>query len=797
MSFTSHAENPAGLFHDLGLTVPKKSGNASIKCPLPGHQDDNPSFSLKVETGEFDCHGCGESGGPERLARLLSRNDQAACEALLRNGYVVSNNLADQVGRSELRAIRERSQLAETPSLTYYEYTDADEQLLYRVVRRELGERGTQKSFHHEHLDSTSNTWRKGRGGIEAIPFQLPRLIAGVRAEHPIYIAEGEKDVLNLVSAGVVATTNPGGASSWPSGWGDKYFTGAQVVVVVDRDEAGRKWATSLRDDLSESVAGISFVEATSGKDASDHLSAGHSLDQLRAINLDDALRRQWPEAIPLAPPPIEAMPLGDLPPVLREHVTAVATSHQVPTDLVLLADLSQAATVTQGVARVRAGVDWDEELCLFCIGVAQSGERKSAVLREASKPVRDFETERQRDLAPLLAQERVLHDVRAKRVESLKKKAAGAPPVDSKCAEADVLAAHRQLCESTPPSEFRLLADDVTPQALTSLLAEHGALGLISAEGGFFETLAGRYEQGMANIDVVLKAYDGESIRVDRIGREAQVVERPLLTIGLLVQPDVIETAARNRVFVGRGLISRLLLSWPESLVGRRSMSPAAISDRARVGWLQALRALVQLRFPDEKEGDFPHLLQVVPTCEIELLLSSEATEALMCFRTEVEPSIEPTSGRLASIASTASKGPGLAVRVAANLHLLEWGRDGLRKEIGCAHMRAGCDIVRVSLEHHLRLFGHLTETETLKKARVVLSWGSETPGDWHSQSDILAKVRQRAGAPTTARDLQAALDVLTDHGWAQSEETTAGNARKPGRPPLPKWVFRSTEDD
>ncbi len=167
------------------------------------------------------------------------------------------------------------------------------------------------------------------------------------------------------------------------------------------------------------------------------------------------------------------------------------------------------------------------------------------------------------------------------------------------------------------------------------------------------------------------------------------------------------------------------------------------------------------------------------------------------MCFRTEAEPSMDPTFGRLASIASTASKGPGLAVRVAANLHLLEWGRDGLREEIGCAHMQAGCDIVRVSLEHHLRLFGHLTETETLKKARVVLSWGRETPGDWHSQGDILAKVRQRAGAPTTARDLRAALDVLADRGWAQIEETTAGNAGNPGRPRSPKWVFRSTEDD
>ena len=62
----------------------------------------------------------------------------------------------------------------------------------------------------------------------------------------------------------------------------------------------------------------------------------------------------------------------------------------------------------------------------------------------------------------------------------------------------------------------IRLLADDVTPEALTTLLADNrGILSIISTEGGLFDTLSGRYSN-MISIDTVLKAYTGDRIRVD-----------------------------------------------------------------------------------------------------------------------------------------------------------------------------------------------------------------------------------------------------------------------------------------
>ena len=794
MSYIASDENLVGLLADLGIEVRQTTGNASLRCPLPGHEDSTPSFSLKVDTGEFFCHGCDRTGGPETLARLMLEDDHEACRLLIDHGYVVSHELKDIVGPSVLRDMRRDSAPPPAPRLTHYPYPDLDGQVRFRVVRREPGRGGASKSFHQEHFDAASGAWRYGRGGTEPIPFQLPALAGAVAAGDHVYVAEGEKDVLALEGAGAVATTNPGGASSWPAGWGERHFKGASVTVVVDRDEAGKGWARSVQQDLRGAVRSIQFVQAAEGKDAADHLAAGHGVDAFERADLEEATVVPWPEVIPLEEPPIPPMPLADLPEVLREHVTEVAASYQVSTDLVLVADLAQIATVTQGLAVLQVGPDWREELCLYCIGVAPSGERKSAVMEEVSRPIRDYEIEVQQRQASSIQTARALRDVGTKRVDALKKKAAASTGEARKAAEAELMVALHEQGASPTPVESRLLADDATPQALARLLADHGRIGLLGAEGGIFETLAGRYEQGVPNIDVVLKAYGGETCRVDRRGSDPLIIRRPLLSMGLLVQPDVVETAARNRAFVGRGLISRFLLTRPESMVGYRALEDEPVSDRTRVHWLQALRSLAAIGCPEDGEGSFVHFVQASPRYEMRIS-SSETRYELDCFRSEVERELRPQVGRYGSIASTASKAPGLAARIAGNLHLLEGGSQALQSHIPAVLMRAGCDIARASLEHHLRLFGGLAEDIALRQARLVGAWGSERPDTWLPQADILRAVRHRAGAPTSSQDLTAALSVLEDHGHARRDETTARNARKSGRAPLPRWMFRPSD--
>ena len=81
--------------------------------------------------------------------------------------------------------------------------------------------------------------------------------------------------------------------------------------------------------------------------------------------------------------------------------------------------------------------------------------------------------------------------------------------------------------------------------------------MSIISAEGGVFDIFAGQYNKSGTNIDIVLKAHAGDSIRVDRIGRESERVDNPCLTMVISLQDRVVTELFTNDQFRGRGLVA------------------------------------------------------------------------------------------------------------------------------------------------------------------------------------------------------------------------------------------------
>ena len=79
-------------------------------------------------------------------------------------------------------------------------------------------------------------------------------------------------------------------------------------------------------------------------------------------------------------------------------------------------------------------------------------------------------------------------------------------------------------------------------------------------------------------NIDVFLKSYSGDAIRIDRIGRQSELIQKPSLTILLSVQPSVLSSLISNATFEGKGLTTRFLYALPESLIGKRKFNTSPI---------------------------------------------------------------------------------------------------------------------------------------------------------------------------------------------------------------------------
>ncbi len=105
-------------------------------------------------------------------------------------------------------------------------------------------------------------------------------------------------------------------------------------------------------------------------------------------------------------------------------------------------------------------------------------------------------------------------------------------------------------------------------------MAANGEAMSVLSDEGGIFDILSGLYSDGKANIDLFLQAHAGSPVRVDRKSGPPVFMERPVLSMGLTVQPQVIKSICGNKTFRGRGLLGRFLYAIPKSNIGSRAIS-------------------------------------------------------------------------------------------------------------------------------------------------------------------------------------------------------------------------------
>jgi hypothetical protein len=168
------------------------------------------------------------------------------------------------------------------PALARYRYTDAGGKLLFEVVRCEG------KRFLQRRPDPTRKSgWDWKLGEIDRPLYRLPAVIEAVRDGLTVFVAEGEKDVDALVRVGAPATCNPHGAGKWLKSHSEA-LREADVVVIADKDDRGYSHARHVRDSLEGIASRLRIVEAVEGKDASDHLNAGHTIEEFVVI---------WPAA--------------------------------------------------------------------------------------------------------------------------------------------------------------------------------------------------------------------------------------------------------------------------------------------------------------------------------------------------------------------------------------------------------------------------------------------------------------------------------------------------------------------
>jgi replicative DNA helicase len=498
---------------------------------------------------------------------------------------------------------------------------------------------------------------------------------------------------------------------------------------------------------------------------------------------------RGWELPVPFgAIGEVSAFPVEVLPGWLGEYVAGVATATQTPPDLAGMLALAVLATVAAGAVEVEPRSGWREPLCLFVAVGMDAGTRKSSVFSAMTRPVADFEREQAAAALPGITETAVLRRIADQAAATAEAAAGKAPAGKQEEARAEAIARAAEAASLVVPPLPRWLVDDATPEALAGLLATYGRIALLSPEGDVFDQMAGRYNQSSGpNLGVYLKGHAGDLLKVDRRGRPPEYVERPCLTIGLAVQPEVLRGLASRPGFGGRGLLARFLYSLPPSLVGHRQPGtppvPLEVADRYALE-LQALAA--SLNAPAGEGG--PAVLT----------FDAEAGELLLAFERDLEPRLAAGSGDLDHLAGWAAKLAGATCRIAGLLHLASHLRDGWAQPINADTFAATARLAVYLIQHARAVFDLMGADPRVDDARWLLDWMTRTSRTQFSRRD--AHQATPRGRFPKATDLEPALRLLEEHGYLRRlDPEPPRDLHGRGRPASPRFLVnplpRATE--
>lgn len=458
-------------------------------------------------------------------------------------------------------------------------------------------------------------------------------------------------------------------------------------------------------------------------------------------------------------PPPF---PLDALyPESARAYVRAVAASVQVEPALPAMIYLGLAAGCVcyagQGRRLIQPKPDWIEQPNLYVATVLPPGERKSNAFSHLVKPIEEHERALQQDARAVVAQAEAEQRRLRNKLEKAERAAA-----DDDGKSAGVAAIAQQLDSLVVPRVPRLLTDDVTPERLSTLMADHGGRIIVaSAECDLFGTLAGRYsDRGPTNLGPFLKGHAGDLLVVDRQGKPALRIDRPMLSIAMCCQPDALGTMLADPTLRGRGMNDRWLYAKPKALIGTRPKDSPAIPFPVAAEYQRLMRGqLAWEQMPihgpiSTASANDPRIVT----------LSPEARALFDAWREKHERELGP-SGRLGDCPGWGSKLPGSVVRIAGVMTLMG---NPAAMEIDAEIMRASISIGEWLIEHALIVFGDAGLDPDVVKAKRLLGHLRRRGLDSFTKSQAWQWVKG-PGHRTFSRasDLDGPLDVLESHGW------------------------------
>ena len=471
-----------------------------------------------------------------------------------------------------------------------------------------------------------------------------------------------------------------------------------------------------------------------------------------------------WDDPLPLVTNDnLPTFPIEALPPAVADMVLAVTEANQVPVDLPAIMGLAALSASLVGRVKLCLNRSWSETINVFALGLIDSGNRKSSTVKAMTRPLFDIQHELQKQERPLINAAKA----RKKALEDLAKAAANVLRKEPENRDVILRAEQANLAATTftVPELPLLIVSDATPEALGLRLAEQDErLAVFDAEGGGLITMMGGQYGSRPNLDLLLKAHDGDPTTVVRVkNQEPQALVSPQLTIGVLSQPEMLRQVMGVEGAFDRGLVARFMISAPPDPLGQRKSRSAPVPTEVQSAYGGLLSSFVNALWSLVD----PH----------EMTIDPDAVEMLLDFHDEIEPRLAK-EGDLRPLGGFVGKIVGSAARFAALHHLGWYGPRGLVLPITVGSVARGIKLARYAIEHYRYVMAATGFVTEIAIADRIVRWCHRD-----QRSEFTRREAQRELRISRVDEMEGPLRLLEDNGYVRSVgvQHAARTGRKP----------------
>lgn len=435
----------------------------------------------------------------------------------------------------------------------------------------------------------------------------------------------------------------------------------------------------------------------------------------------------------------LQGFPTSSLPTVLSDYLKEVSRTVQVTPDMCALPLISTLSLCVTGKACIQfPGNDHTEPLNLYTVTVASPGQRKSSAYNCFTIPVSDY-----------VKRYNAMHntDIQSNKAERAAIKKQIDKEINSKNFDiSKVRELNEELNKLGELHELRMIVKDITPEALAlELFLQNERIGILDDEGSIFDVLGGLYSGGQANLGIFLEAYDGSPYSILRRTKDPITLNNPLLTMGLMTQPEHFTDILSNKQFSGRGLIHRFLFAFPSSKTGFQTLSTGNIVSSIKNNYIQLVNRLLAMPYPEPEES--------TPIIECNTSASTVLTDYFDLLQQKMRP-----GGMFENMVEWAAKHFARCMRIAAILHLCE------HSIIENLNEQTAINAISISLwaenQALKALSGEMNDSQEVKDAKYILS-RVKCKGITELSKRELLRLCQRFDSQ---EELEASLELLED---------------------------------